>query len=132
MSYLNQRSDVLVLNRTLALELVEASAVGTVPHRLILEVALASLVANGAVERVVGQQELHDALSSLVNEGRVCLDHHAGLYGPCARGHRLRSPLHLDQAHTATSGNHQLLVVAVSRDGNSGLFAGLDERRTGC
>ena len=48
-SYLDQWSNVLVLNRTLSLELVEASAVGTVSHLLILEIALASLVANGAV-----------------------------------------------------------------------------------
>ena len=130
-SYLNQRSNVLVLNGALAPELVEASAVRTVSHRLVLEIAFASLVANGAVQGVVGQHELHDALPRLVNEGRACLDYHTGLYGPCARGHGLRSPLHLDQAHAATPGNHQLLVVAVSRDGGSGLFAGLDESRTG-
>jgi hypothetical protein len=49
MSYLDQRPDVLVLNGTLTLELVEASAVRPVSHRLVLEIALASLVANGAV-----------------------------------------------------------------------------------
>lgn len=131
-SYLDQWANVLVLHRTLSFELVEAAAVGTVSHGLILEIALASLVANGAVQRVVGEQELHDALTRLVDERRVGLDDHAGLYRPCARGDWLRSPLHFDQAHTATSSNHQLLVVAVSRDGNSGLVAGLDEGRAGC
>lgn len=131
-TYLDQRPNVLVLNSTLAANLVEAAAVRAVPHRLVLEIALASLVANGAVEGVVGKQELHDALSRLVDERRVCLDDHAGLDGPCAGRHGLRGPLHLDQAHAATPGNHQLLVVAVSRDGASGLFARLDEGRTGC
>jgi hypothetical protein len=131
-SYLDQWSNVLILNRTLSPKLVEAAAVGTVSHGLILEIALTSLVANRAVQRVVGKQKLHDTLTRLVNERRIGLDNHAGLYGPCARGDRLRSPLHLNQAHTATSSNHQLLVVAVSGDGNSGLVAGLDEGRAGC
>jgi hypothetical protein len=111
---------------------VEAAAVCTVPHGLILEVALATLITDGAVEGVVGEEELHDALSRLVDKRRVCLDHHTGLYGPCTGRHGLRSPFDLDQAHTTTSSNHQLFVVAVSRDGNSGLFAGLDESRAGC
>lgn len=129
---LDQRSNVLVFDGTLALDLVEASAVCAVSHRLVLEIALSSLVADGAVEGVVGEQELHDALTSLVDERRVGLDHHAGLYGPGARGDRLGSALYLDQAHTTTSGNHELLVVAVSRDRRARLFAGLDEGRAGC
>jgi hypothetical protein len=131
-SYLDQWSNVLVLNRALSLELVEAPTVGTVSHGLILEITLASLVANGAVQGVIGKQELHDALTRLVDEGRVGLDNHAGLYRPCARGDWLGSPLHFDQAHSATSSNHQLFVVTVSWDGNSGLVAGLDEGRAGC
>lgn len=130
--YLDQRANVLVLNSTLATDLVESTAVGSVPHRLVLEIALASLVANGAVERVVGKQELHNTLARLVDERRVGLDHHAWLHRPRARCDRLGSPLHLDQTHAAVTGNHQLLVVAVSRDGASGLFAGLDEGGSSC
>jgi hypothetical protein len=55
MSYLDQRPDVLVLDCALAFELVEASAVRTISHRLILEITLASLVTNGTVQRVVGK-----------------------------------------------------------------------------
>jgi hypothetical protein len=130
--YLDQRSHVLVLHRTLATNLVETASVATISHRLVLEIALASLVANGAVERVVGEEELHDTLAGLVDERRVGLDYHSRLYRPCAGRHRLGSPLHLNQAHTTTPRNHQLLVVAVARDGGSGLFASLDEGGTGC
>ena len=42
-----------------------AAAVG---HRLVLQRALAALVADRAVERVVDQQELHDALLRLVGD----------------------------------------------------------------
>jgi hypothetical protein len=112
MSYLDQRPNVLVLYSTLAPHLVESSAVAAISHRLVLEIALASLVANGAVKRMVGEEEFHDTFSCLVDK-------------------RLGSPLHLDQTHTTTSGNHQLLVVAVSRDGGSGLLTRLDEGCTG-
>jgi hypothetical protein len=131
MSYLDQRPNVLVLYSTLAPHLVESSAVAAISHRLVLEIALASLVANGAVKRMVGEEEFHDTFSCLVDKRRVGLDHHSRLYRPRAGRHRLGSPLHLDQTHTTTSGNHQLLVVAVSRDGGSGLLTRLDEGCTG-
>lgn len=128
---LDERSNVLIFNSTLAFNLVESSAVGSVSHGLILEIALSTLITDRAVEGVVGQQEFHDALSCLVNERRICLDHHAGLDRPRARGNRLRGPLDLDQAHAATSSNHQLFVVAVSWDGDTGLFASLDQGGAG-
>ena len=111
---------------------MESSTVGAVPHGLILEIAFASLVANGAVERVVGEQELHDTLARLVDERRIGLDHHAWLHRPGARRDWLGSPLHLYQTHTTVTGNHQLLMVAVSRHGASGLFARLDEGGSSC
>jgi hypothetical protein len=41
---------------------------------LILKIAFSSLVANRAIERVVGEKELHDTFTSLVNGRRVGLD----------------------------------------------------------
>jgi hypothetical protein len=69
--YLDKRTNVLVLDSTLALHLVEATTVAAVSHALVLKITLATLVANGAVQGVVGQQELHDTLTGLVDEGRV-------------------------------------------------------------
>ena len=131
-AYLDQRANVLVLNGTLALQLVETSSVCTVSHALILQVTLATLVANRAVERVVCQEEFHHALSCLVYLWAVCLNHHAGLHRPRARSHGLGRALNFDQTHSAVSGNHKLLVVAVTGDGRAGLFTGLDERGAGC
>lgn len=132
LAYLDQGSNVLVLNSTLSAQLVEATSVGTVSHALILQVALATLVADGAVEGVVGEQELHDALAGLVNERGVGLDDHAGLDGPGARGDGLGCSLDLDQTHTTIAGNHELLVVAVAGDSGAGLLAGLNEGGSGC
>jgi len=129
--HLDERTNVLVLDGTLATKLVEAATVAAVSHALILEITLATLVANGAVQGVVGQQELHDTFTGLVDEGRVGLDDHTGLDGPCARGDGLGSALDFDETHTTVTGDHELLVVAVAGDGGAGLFAGLDEGRAG-
>ena len=111
---------------------MESPSVRTISHALILQITLATLVANGAVQWVVGQQEFHDTFSCLVCERAVCLDHHSGLYGPGTRGHWLGRALDLDQAHSAVSGNHELLVVAVSWDRDAGFLACLDERGSSC
>ena len=60
-----------------ALVLVIAAAVEAVAHRLVLQVALAALVADRAVERMVDQQELHHALARLLHHRRGGEDLHA-------------------------------------------------------
>lgn len=130
-TYLDEGTDVLVFHCSLASDLVKAASVGTVTHGLVLKIALASLVTDGAVQGMVGQQEFHDTLTSLVGKGGIGLDHHAGLDRPSTRGHRLRGSLDLHQAHTAVSSNHKLFVVAVSRNGDTSLLTGLNEGRAG-
>ena len=48
---LHQRPDVLVIHRALALH--EPAAVAAKDHGLVLQVALAALIADGAVQRVI-------------------------------------------------------------------------------
>jgi len=71
---LDEGPEVLVLDCTLASDFVETSTVGTISHGLVLQVTLSSLITNGAVKRVVGEQEFHDTLARFVNEGRICPD----------------------------------------------------------
>ena len=130
-THLDQWSDILVLNRTLAAHLMKPSSIRTISHTLILQIALATLVANGAVQWMVRQQKLHHTFPCLVCEGAVRLDIHPRLHRPCTRRHGLRCLLHLDQTHPAVSGDHEFLVVAVSGDRGAGLFAGLDEGGAG-
>ena len=65
------------------LGLGEPGLAAAVRHRLVLQRALAALVAHRAVERVVDQQELHDPLLRLVGDlrGGLRVDHHAGRDG---------------------------------------------------
>ena len=60
-----------------ALLLDEPALAGAVADRLVLQRALAALVAHRAVERVVGEQELEHALLHPLDRGRLGLDLHA-------------------------------------------------------
>ena len=78
----DQRPEVGVDRRPLRLAV--AAEVDPVGHRLVLQVALAALVADRAVERVVDQQELHHPLARLLDHRRAGPDLAAAR--PRARG----------------------------------------------
>ena len=69
---LDQRAEILVLDG--ALVLLEAAGVDAVGHRLVLQVALAALVADRAVERVIDEQELHHPFARLLHHRRLGVD----------------------------------------------------------
>ncbi len=126
---LDQRAEILVADRALAL--LEPAAVEAVGHRLVLQVALAALVADRAVERMVDQQELHDPVARLDRLGRIRMDDHAVAHRHRARRNRLWRALHLHEAHPAVAGDLQALVEAEMRDLDPGLLAGLQDRGPG-
>jgi hypothetical protein len=59
---LDQWPNVFVFDSTLSGNFVKSTAVSTVTHRLVLEIALSTLVTNRAIKRVVGEEEFHNAL----------------------------------------------------------------------
>ncbi len=104
-----------------------APAVG---HGLVLQRALAALVAHRAVQRVVDEQQLHHAVLGLVRDGRGELGahHHAlGARGD-ARGHRLDLALDLDQALAAGADRVEQRVVAEPRDLDAEQLGGPDDQ----
>ena len=105
---LDERAEVLVFDGTLATHLVEARAVTAVAHRLVLEVALTTPVADRAVQRVVHKQKLHDALARLGDKRRVGENFLARHGRKCARGQRLRGANTLDETHTAVTRHVEL------------------------
>jgi hypothetical protein len=105
---LNQGADVLILDGSLAANFVESASIGSVTHRLILKITLTTLITDGAIEGMVGEQEFHNTLTGLVGKRRVGLDDHSRLYRPGTRGDGLRGPLDLHQTHSAVTGNHKL------------------------
>ena len=109
----NQRAEVLVKDD--ALGLVVARGRAAVADRQILQLALAALVADRAVERVIDQQEFHHRLLRLPRLGRDRAHDHAVGDRRGAGRHRLGRLLDLDQAHAAVGRDRQLLVVAEVR-----------------
>ena len=130
---LDQRADVLLFDGALVLDVARAAeAVG---HRLVLQIALAALVADRAVERMIDKQEFHDAFARRLHQragcqhlawrpvlvGRQVGDTHG------ARGDGLGNAFHLDETHAAVAGYRQALVVAEARDLGAGHLARLQD-----
>src|SRR4029079_9230520 len=115
---LDQRAQIFVLDRTLVLG--KARGIDTVAHRLVLQVALAALVTDRAIQRVVDQQKFHHAFTRLLHHRRTRRDFRrlalragpAIAHAPGAACDRLRAALHFDQAHPAIAGDRQPLMVA--------------------
>ena len=105
---------------------------GPVPEREVLQRALAALVADRAVERVVDEDELERRLLTLrrLRGGRARPDHHPVRRGQRAAGLELRHTLDLDEAHAA--GAHRRpepRLVAEHRDLDPRGLRRLDEAR---
>ena len=103
---------------------------GAVAEGQVLQRALAALVADGAVERMVDEDELERrvlALGRLLRCGRG-LDDHPVLRGEPAAGLELRQPLDLDEAHPAGA-DRRAEPGLVTEDGDldPGGGGGLDE-----
>ncbi len=99
-----------------ALNLTETRAIGAIVHRLLLKIALTTLVTNGAIQGVVREEELHDTLTSLVDHYRVGLDAHVRSQRVGARGNGLGNLLDFNQAHTAVTSDRETLMEAEARD----------------
>src|SRR6201999_3974410 len=130
----DQRTEILVLDRALVLRV--AAGIGAVAQGLVLQVALAALVADRAIQRMVDQQELHHAFARLFHHRRARRDFWrlalgagtAIAHAPGAARDRLRAALDLDQAHPAIAGDRQPLMVAEARDFRARGLARLQQR----
>ena len=111
----------------------EPALPGTERERLVLQGALATLVADRAVERVVDEQELEDAVLRLLHGGRLGVDDHPLRHVEHA-GHlqrRAARPLDLDEAHAAHAHRRHPRVVAEARDVHPCALGGRDHELTG-
>src|SRR5207248_5584643 len=97
-------------------------------HVVILELALAALIANGAVHRMVDEVELHATALVVPHRRRVGRDLQALLDPYLAAGHEAAgSVAGLDQAHAALAGDGEARVVAEVRDGDANTTRRLDK-----
>ena len=95
----------------------------------VLQLALAAGVADGAVERMVAEQQLQGGLAGLGDLGGLGLDDHAFGDRGGAGGLELRHLLDADDAHAAGGLQREAGVVTEGGDLDAGGLAGLDEQR---
>jgi len=106
----NQRTKVFILD--CSFELVIPALFVSVEVGVILKVALATLIADGTVKGMVGQQELHDCSSGVAGILGGGVDLHGGGHLGAAGGNWLGGFLDLDETHPAVAGYFESLVVA--------------------
>ena len=111
------------------LDAVVARQLGVPVEVLLLQHALAGLVADRAVDRVVDEGELQHLPADIKRARRA--GHHLHLVGHrrVAGGDRLRLTLDVDQALAADRRRGEARVVAEERDVGAVLVAGLDDHR---
>ncbi len=83
-----------------------------VPVVIVLQRALAGLVADAAVDRVIQRQQLHDALAVLLDDVGVRQHAQALAHRHVARDLDPAAVLDLDRAHAAVAGHRQLRMPA--------------------
>jgi hypothetical protein len=95
---------------------------------VVLQAALAGLVADRAVERMVDEEELHHPALRLGDLRALGRDDHAVLrHLRRAPGLELRHAVDLDQTHAALADHRQSRVVAVVRHLDADLGGSLDQ-----
>ena len=96
-------------------------------HVVILQLALARLIAHRAIDRMVDEQEFEHRFLRGLGLRALGVDHHAlGDFG-VARDLQLGRLLDLDQAHPAIADDGQRRMIAVVRDLDPDLLGGLDQ-----
>ena len=127
----DQRADVFVRHHALALGKTRHRA--AVAHRQILQLALAALIADRAIQRMVDQQKFHHVAlrrqRSLRLGEHLHAFHHRRGAGRLRLRHGLAAHLRLDHAHAAIRRDRQFVVIAETRDRNAGLVGRGDDHR---
>lgn len=95
---------------------------------LVLEGALAATVADGAVQRVVDEEQLEDGPLGFGGSLAVGADDHPVRDGRGAGGEQLLGSLHLDEAHPAGRDRRHARVVAEARDEDVELLGDIDQQ----
>ena len=94
----------------------------------VLQFAVAVGAAGQAVQRVVGDVELHHALADVLQLGRLRVHDHAGLGGRGARGRVALAALHLDQAQATGAKGLQAVGGAELGHAHAGIDRGPHQR----
>ena len=118
-----------ILDRIEALGIAVATFAAAFLIRVVLQLALAGLIADRAIERMVDEQHLEHALARFERLLRVHVNDLPFGDRRRARRRELRRLLDLDEAHAAHAGHRKSRVVAVVRHEHAGVLRRLEDRR---
>jgi len=121
----DQRAEVLVLHH--AFLFGETRHAAAVLQRQVLQLALAALVADRAIQRVVDEQKLHHRALRRLGVVGTGVDLHAVHDRGGAGRQRLGCLLDFHHAHAAVGGDRQFLVVAEARNRDAVGVGDLDD-----
>ena len=120
----DERADIFVEHHTLFF--VEAGGTAAITYSQVLQLTLATLVAYGAIKRVVDEQKLHDRLLRLDGTLRFGVHDHALRHRRCTSWHGFGGFFDIDQTHAAIGRNAEFLVIAKMRNESARLFGSLN------
>src|SRR5271154_5171068 len=126
---INQRRPLFF--RIVQLFFGEAAVIQAVTESHVLQFALAALIADGTIERMIREQELDHILTRFVNLLGVRLYDHAFGSDERARGLQLGHLFHFDQAHAACGLQREARVIAERRDFDALFLGRLEHQRAG-
>jgi hypothetical protein len=97
----------------------------------VLQLALASLVADGAIEWMIGEEKFECGLARLRHLRRFRPNHHAFANRQRAACHQLRHFLHFHQAHATGGLQGEPFPVAERRYLDASALGGVDDQHAG-
>ena len=115
-----------LLFRHVLLHFGKAAFARAVLEHHVLQFALAALVANGTIQRMVREQEFQSGFARLHNGFRFRLNHHAFSHRQRARRLQFGKLFHFDETHAASGLQRHALVVAKRRNFRRHRLTGFD------
>src|SRR5262252_10303889 len=107
---------------------LKAAMIETILHVIILQPAFPCLVADGAIQRMIDEQEFEYPAAAFDHLGRIGEHHHVIRHWRIAGNFQLGATLQLDETHTAIPGDAEFGVIAIVRNSNTGFMRRLDNR----
>ena len=121
----NKRTQVFILDDPFAI--VVPRNIAAITNRQVLKFALATLVADRTIQRVVNEKELHRRFLSSDCPRRLGEHLHAFVHRLRAGRNRLGRTLHVDKAHAAVGRDAEFVVIAEPRYVRTDLVGHLDD-----
>src|SRR6266567_2181655 len=105
----------------------DLAGVKAVDHVVVLQPALACLIVDRTIDRMINQQELQYAANSLLDSLVLRAHNHAFVHQRCASRRELGHLLDVDKTHSAIAVDWQIGVIAIVRDLYAVIFGSLND-----